>query len=94
MVAHTFNPSTRQIKFKSSPVYRAGSGTERATQINPITKIKNKDKRAFLRAGRHILGQRCCTSLQAHLLLEAAWVRDWKERGTKEAWMDRDALTM
>ena len=45
MVAHAFNPSTREAEadlceFEASLVYKASSGTARATQKNPI--LKNK----------------------------------------------------
>jgi hypothetical protein len=48
MVAHSFNPSTREaeageFEFKASLVYKVSSRTARATQRNPVLK-QNKTK--------------------------------------------------
>jgi hypothetical protein len=45
VVAHAFNPSTQEAKFKASLVYRASSRTARATQRNPVLKNQKKKKR-------------------------------------------------
>jgi hypothetical protein len=46
VVAHAFNPGRgRQIsEFKASLVYKVSSRTARATQRNPVLKIKTKTK--------------------------------------------------
>jgi hypothetical protein len=51
VVAHAFNPSTREaeaggfLEFEASLVYRVSSRTARATQRNPVSKNqKNKNK--------------------------------------------------
>jgi hypothetical protein len=51
VVAHTFNPSTREAEagriseFEASLVYRVSSRTARATQRNPVLKQTNKQKK-------------------------------------------------
>jgi hypothetical protein len=51
VVAHAFNPSTREaeaggyLEFEASLVYRVSSKTARATQKNPVSKNKNKNKK-------------------------------------------------
>jgi hypothetical protein len=56
MVAHAFNPSTREAEaggfseFEASLVYRVSSRTARATQRSPVLKNKtrqNKTKQKF-----------------------------------------------
>jgi hypothetical protein len=47
VVAHAFNPSTREaeaggFEFQASLVYRVSSRTGRATQRNPVSKKQNK----------------------------------------------------
>jgi hypothetical protein len=49
VVAHTFNPSTREAErqaseFEASLVYKVSSRTARATQRNPVSKKKKKKK--------------------------------------------------
>ena len=52
MVAHAFNPSTREAEasgflseFEASLVYRVSSSTARATQRNPVLKTKQNKKK-------------------------------------------------
>jgi hypothetical protein len=50
IVAHAFNPSTREAErqiseFEASLVYRVSSRTARATQRNPVSKNQKKKKR-------------------------------------------------
>ena len=55
VVAHAFNPSTREVDsggrgrqisaFEASLVYRVSSRTARATQRNPVSKNNNNKKR-------------------------------------------------
>jgi hypothetical protein len=50
VVAHTFNPSTPEVKaggyleFETNLVYKVSSRTARATQRNPVSKNKKKQK--------------------------------------------------
>jgi hypothetical protein len=48
VVAHAFNPSTWEAEagkfLKASLVYKVSSRTARATQRNPVSKNKNKNK--------------------------------------------------
>jgi hypothetical protein len=51
MVAHTFNPSTREARgrwiseFEASLIYKVSSRTARATQRNPVSKNQKKKKK-------------------------------------------------
>jgi hypothetical protein len=50
MVAHAFNPSTREAEagrflFKASLVYRVSSRISRATQRNPVSENQKKKKK-------------------------------------------------
>jgi hypothetical protein len=50
VVAHTFNPSTREaeaggsLEFEASLVYKVSSRTARAIQRNPVSKNKQTNK--------------------------------------------------
>jgi hypothetical protein len=44
VVAHTFNPSTREAKAEASLVYKVSSRTARAIQRNPVSKKKPNKK--------------------------------------------------
>jgi hypothetical protein len=50
VVAHTFNPSTREaeaggsLEFKASLVYKVSSRTARATQRNPVSNKTKQNK--------------------------------------------------
>jgi hypothetical protein len=58
VVAHAFDPSTREaeasrfLEFEASLVYRVSSRTARATQRNPVSKNKNKQKKQRKRLGQ------------------------------------------
>ena len=51
MVAHAFNPSTREaeaggsLEFEASLVYKVSSRTARAIQRNPVSKNQKKKKK-------------------------------------------------
>ena len=51
MVAHAFNPSTREaeaggsLEFEASLVYKVSSRTARAIQRNPVSKNKQTNKK-------------------------------------------------
>jgi hypothetical protein len=51
VVAHAFNPSTREaeaggfLEFEASLVYKVSSRTARAIQRNPVSKNQKKKKR-------------------------------------------------
>jgi hypothetical protein len=59
-VAHAFNPSTREAEAEAgkfpSLVYRVSSRTARATQRNPVSKNKNKNKLVRLKKASFIIG--------------------------------------
>jgi hypothetical protein len=58
VVAHTFNPSTREARaggfeFEASLVYRVNSRTARAIQRNPVSKNKQTNKIIVIIIGKN-----------------------------------------
>ena len=79
MVAHAFNPSTREggrgrriSEFEASLVYRVSSRTARAIQRNPVSKKQNQNKTK--NKGKHIKWGLQCQRLSPLLSRWETWL--------------------